>query len=227
MLSLRKPRKPFQISPCAVTTSSPRHSSRALPKRSTATPPALVERLPPMVHEPSAASDSGNNRPASRAASCTVCKIQPASTVIVLFNASMPRTRFMRASDSTSALPDASGVAAPDMPVLPPCGTIGTPCAAHQRTTIATSSAVSGCATATALPVQRLRQSVTNGAISAASVSRRPEKVWARDSIFIKGVRGLGRRDCISERCFAVSEIGARADTEQAGAEVTSLLLGY
>ena len=189
MLSLRSPRKPFQISPCAVTTSNPKHSSRALPKRSTATPPALVDKLPPIVHDPSAASDNGNNRSASRAASCTVCKMQPASTVMVLFNASMSRTRFMRASDSTSALPATSGVAAPDIPVLPPCGTIGTPCAAHQRTTVAASAVVSGCATAIARPVQRLRQSVTNGAMSAASVIRRPEKVLARDSVFIVCVR--------------------------------------
>ncbi len=50
--------------------------------------------------------------------------MQPASTIIVLFKGSTVRIRFMRASDSTIARPDVSGVAPPTMPVLPPCGTI-------------------------------------------------------------------------------------------------------
>ncbi len=88
-------------------------------------PPAFVLRLPPIVALPSAASDSGNSRPASCAACCTSCSTQPASTVIVPLMASTSRTRFKRFSDSTIASPDVSGVAPPTSPVLPPCGTIG------------------------------------------------------------------------------------------------------
>ena len=41
----------------------PRHRSRALPKRSTCVPPALVARLPPIVQLPSAARLSANSEP--------------------------------------------------------------------------------------------------------------------------------------------------------------------
>ena len=74
----------------------PRTSSRVLPKRSTAWPPALVDRLPPIVQLPSAASDSGNMRPSSAAACWTAASGTPASTVSVAFAASTARTRFIR-----------------------------------------------------------------------------------------------------------------------------------
>ena len=45
----------------------------------------------------------------------------------------------MRDSESTTWRPLPSGVAPPDRPVLPPCGTSGTGAAAHRRTTAATS----------------------------------------------------------------------------------------
>ncbi len=51
------------------------------------------------------------------------------------------------------ASPLASGVAPPDMPLLPPCGTIGTPCAAHSLTSPATSAVEAGEASASARPV--------------------------------------------------------------------------
>ncbi|VEI23582.1 Uncharacterised protein [Bordetella bronchiseptica] len=105
-----------------------------------------------MVQLPSAARLSGNNRPACSAACCTACSTQPASTVIVSLSVSMARTRFSRVVDSTTALPLSSGVAPPHRPVLPPCGTSGAPCAWHNRTTAATSSALPGRATASARP---------------------------------------------------------------------------
>ncbi len=79
----------------------PRTSSRALPKRSTAVPPAFVERLPPIVQLPSAASDNGNSRPFSSAACWTAASGTPASTVSVAFSGSTARTRFIRVSDRT------------------------------------------------------------------------------------------------------------------------------
>ena len=78
-----------------------------------------------MVQLPSAARLSGNNLPASAAASWTACSTQPASTVMVSLSVSSARTRFSLAVDSTTAEPDASG--ATTEPVLPPWGTTGTP----------------------------------------------------------------------------------------------------
>jgi hypothetical protein len=46
-------------------------------------PPASVEMLPPIWHEPSEPMLSGNKRSASRAAACTSARITPASTVMV------------------------------------------------------------------------------------------------------------------------------------------------
>ncbi|MBB1599042.1 hypothetical protein A9977_03175 [Variovorax sp. UMC13] len=119
---------------------------------------------------------SGNSRWTSRAAACTCCSVTPASTSIVLLTGSMARTRFSRASESTSARPLSSGVAPPDRPVLPPCGTTGTRWAWHQRTMAATSCALSGWATAQAAPVHFRRQSVRKAALSLAALRSRPEK---------------------------------------------------
>ncbi|MNT07722.1 hypothetical protein D3C72_1424370 [compost metagenome] len=113
-----------------------------------------------MVQLPSAPNDSGNSRPAWAAASWTACSTQPASTVMVSLSRSTARTRFMRSSDSTTADALASGVAAATWPVLPPCGTTGTPAAAHTRITRATSSLSAGRSTASARPVTAWRQSV-------------------------------------------------------------------
>lgn len=51
---------------------------------------------PPIWQLPSAARDSGNNRPTSSAASCKACKTHPASTVMVLLSGSMARILFKR-----------------------------------------------------------------------------------------------------------------------------------
>jgi len=105
-----------------------------------------------MVQEPPEGRLNGNSRPAPAAAWRTASSVQPASTVIELLTVSIARTAVSRASDSTTARPESSGVAAPDRPVLPPCGTIGTRRSAHQRTTAAASSTESGTATASARP---------------------------------------------------------------------------
>ena len=99
-------------------------NSRALPKRSTAVPPALVDRLPPMVQLPSDASDNGKRRPAAAAASCVAASVTPASTVIVALAVSSARTASMRVSATTTWSRASIGVAPPHMPVLPPCVTI-------------------------------------------------------------------------------------------------------
>ena len=67
----------------------------------------------------------------------------------------MARIWLSRVSDTTTGKGSdvASGTEPPDRPVLPPCGTTGTRCVWHQVTTLATSSALSGCTTASAWPV--------------------------------------------------------------------------
>ncbi len=94
-------------------------------RRARAVPPALVERLPPMVQLPSAPSDSGNRRSASAAACCALASTTPASQVMVLDAASISRMRSSRVSDST--ISPSCGVCPPTRPVLPPCGTIAVP----------------------------------------------------------------------------------------------------
>ena len=138
--------------PSASTASRPSVRSRVFPKRSTAVPPAFVDRLPPIVQLPSDASDSGNWRPAEAAASCAAASGSPDSTVIVALAVSIARTRFMRVRAITTEAPLASGTEPPHMPVLPPCGTMATPASAHARTTAATSAVVPGRTTARAAP---------------------------------------------------------------------------
>ncbi len=65
----------------------------------------------------------------------------------------------MRVRLSTTAVPLVSGVLAMAKPVLPPWGTMGVPCAAHWRTTAATSWVWRGRTTAKARPGWRPRQS--------------------------------------------------------------------
>jgi hypothetical protein len=79
--------------------------------------------------------------------------MQPASTVIVLLSGLTSTILFMRPSATTTAVPAVSGVAAPHIPVLPPCGTIGVRVSAHRRTTAATSAVLAGRTTASASPL--------------------------------------------------------------------------
>ena len=62
--------------------------------------------------------------------------------------------------------PEPSGVAPPDMPLFPPCGTIATPCLVHSLTSAATSAVDAGDAIASAEPEYRPRQSVSQGSMS-------------------------------------------------------------
>ena len=78
--------------------------------------------------------------------------MQPASTVMELASGLTARMRFIRSSRTTTLRPSAGGVAAPHMPVFPPCGTTRTPCSAQSRTTDATCSVLAGFTTATARP---------------------------------------------------------------------------
>ena len=67
--------------PSASTASSPSTSARIDPWRSTWLPPALVETRPPIVAEPLPPSVSGKRSPAASAASCSACRMTPASQV--------------------------------------------------------------------------------------------------------------------------------------------------
>jgi hypothetical protein len=108
--------------------------------------------MPPTVALPSDASESGNRRPAAAAASCAASTVQPASTVIALSSGSTRRTARMRSSETTTSVPESSGVEAPTRPVLPPWGTIGAPTAAQAATTRATSAVEPGRTTQRARP---------------------------------------------------------------------------
>ena len=107
----------FRIRPSASTTSSPSAISRATPYANAAVPPALVERLPPMVQLPSAASDSGNSRSISAAFCCATCSTTPASQVMVLEAASISRILSSRRIETTTSplrglAADQAGIAA-------------------------------------------------------------------------------------------------------------------
>ena len=142
-----------------------------------------------MVQLPSAPRLSGKKRRASCAACCTFARTTPASTVTVLPIASSARMRFIRVSESTIARPELSGVAPPDMLVLPPCGTTGTPCRVQSRITAATSSVEPGLTTARAAPRYLPSQSLRKGAWSCAETRtcaspRSPASSTTRSSIF-------------------------------------------
>ena len=139
--------------PSASTASSPSTSARIEPWRSTWPPPAFVETRPPIVAEPLPPSVRGKRKPETAAASCRLCRTTPASQVTWRVTASRLRTAFIRRSESNSAAPDSSGVAPPDMPLLPPWGTIGTWWLAQSRTSALTSSVLAGEAIAQARPV--------------------------------------------------------------------------
>jgi hypothetical protein len=84
---------------------------------------------------------------------------------------SMARTAFMRVMLSTICVPESSGTPPTTKPVLPPCGTMGVPAAAHALTTAATSVVLPGRTTAKAWPRTRLRQSCSQGLRSAPGSS--------------------------------------------------------
>ena len=89
-----------------------------MPKRNTRLPPALVETLPPIWHEPRPPISSGKNRSASSAAFCTASITTPASTVIVPEAGSISRMVRIRSIDITTQ--GTIGTAPPASPVMPP-----------------------------------------------------------------------------------------------------------
>ncbi len=160
MLSFLSLRKPFQMRPSASTTSSPSVSARALPYPTTPTPPALVARFPPIVQLPSDARLRGKSRSAFSAASCTVLRVTPASTVIVLSMASTSRMLLSRTSERTTSLPISKGICPPTAPVLPPCATMAVRVSLAMARMRDTSSTLAGFSTACALPTHRSRHSL-------------------------------------------------------------------
>ena len=133
---------------------------------------------------PSPPQSGANRRFSAADACCTASMVAPASAVTVQRSGSTDNTRFMRLIDSTidgcraprwSALAssppagpaEAAGTAPPDMPVLPPWGTMATPAETHARTTRAVSSTEAGRTTARASPVNKPRWPVRYGAASA------------------------------------------------------------
>ena len=168
-LSFLSGTRPEKISPSASTASIPSTCARIVPWRRTCVPPALVEMRPPTVAEPLPPSVRGKRKPCSSAVSCSVWSTTPASQVICCAATSKSRIASIRRSESNMLVPLSSGVAPPDMPLFPPCGTIGIRCAAHSVTNRASSSVEAGEARPTALPVYRPRQSVSQGSTSSGS----------------------------------------------------------
>ena len=75
-----------------------------MPYRSTFTPPALVEMLPPIWHDPSAPRLRGNRRSTPSAAPWISFNTTPASTVIVSLTVSMARTALRREVETMISL---------------------------------------------------------------------------------------------------------------------------
>ena len=73
---------------------------------------------------------------------------------------SISRTRFIRASDTTTWRPLASGVAPPTSEVFPPWGTMPRPAAPHICTAADTAAVLSGRTTQKGSPRYSRRQSV-------------------------------------------------------------------
>ena len=132
-------------------------------------PPALVERLPPMVQLPSAPSDSGNRRSTSEARCWATCSTTPASQVMVLEAVSSSRILSNRRIEMTTS--PLCGVCPPTRPVLPPCGTSAILCTVASWQIAETSAVEPGRSTSGEHPWNRSRSSVRKGAISAASVT--------------------------------------------------------
>ena len=83
VLSFFSSERRFIILPSGKTTSKPKHNSLVLPYLRTFTPPAFVERLPPIIQEPFAPKFNGKNKSSFSTKSCICDKIIPDSTVIV------------------------------------------------------------------------------------------------------------------------------------------------
>ena len=139
--------------PSASTASSPSTCARMAPWRSTCVPPALVAISPPTVATPLPPSVRGKRRPALAAASCRSCSTTPAPQVIWRAAVSTGPMAFIRRSETSRDVPLASGVAPPDMLLLPPCGTMVTRLAAHSFTSADSSAVLAGEASANAAPV--------------------------------------------------------------------------
>ncbi|EKD98231.1 MAG: hypothetical protein ACD_23C00525G0001 [uncultured bacterium] len=120
--------------PSANTASRPRTISRAIPYRITRLPPALVERLPPMAQDPRAPRSSGQKKPASAAACCTVSNGVPARTVMVAEAGSISSMPTILSIES--AIWSSPARAPPHKPVKPPCGTTAIPCKLQRCITV-------------------------------------------------------------------------------------------
>src|SRR3989449_10111260 len=183
-------------------------------------PPALVERLPPIWQLPSAASESGNSRPASSAARCTLASTQPASTVIVSLRRSRPRTRFILASASTISRRFPVGTEPPERPVLPPCGTIASSCSAQSATTRATSAVLPGRTTHSADPEYWRRQSVKYARGSCGSVRTLAAPTMSPKSLLI-----IDRRDSLM--VSRAKEVAPKRFRESAGRYYEDFEIGH
>ena len=198
MLSLRRRRRPPQISPLGRTASRPRIRSRAVPKRSTATPPALVETTPPRVAVPSEARLRGNRRPASAAAAWTSARVTPASATRTSSTGSTSRmVRIRRVDNRTSPW----GIWPPTRPVFPPWTVRATPSAAQRRTMAAVSCVEAGDSMSGVAPLQRSRHSTRRGArISGSSVQPKgPTRALSRFSRASEGGKVI--REKLGARC--------------------------
>ena len=105
VLSFFNSERRFIIFPSGKTTSNPKHNSLVLPYLRTFTPPAFVERLPPIIHDPLAPKLNGKNKSSFSTNSCICDKIIPDSTVIVCAFLLNWRTLFIFSSETIIEFP--------------------------------------------------------------------------------------------------------------------------
>ena len=167
MLSLSGPSTRDTTAPEASTASTPTTDARIDPQRSTRTPPALVDTAPPTVAVSRDAKSTPSSQPAARACACKAAREAPAPATHVPPLSTGDNEVSRRVETTTPP----NGTAPPTRPVFPPCGTTGTPAAAHRRTTSATSGREPGRTTATEDPLNRPVQSLSYEARTEGSVS--------------------------------------------------------
>mmetsp|Transcript_5486 Transcript_5486/g.23224 ORF Transcript_5486/g.23224 Transcript_5486/m.23224 type:complete len:205 (-) Transcript_5486:135-749(-) len=163
--------------------------------------------IPPTVQLPLAPRSTGMHLPWSLLSiSSTRCSTAPASTVSTPASSSKERTPVIRSRDSSTSAPAATGTPPPTRPVLPPCGTTGTPARWHAASTAETCCVVCGRATASAMHPYSPSQSVQYGPMSLgdssspfsspSTAARRSRTSSVAPVVLLLKSRGPSARDC-------------------------------
>ena len=138
--------------PCAACRARSRCGRRPAPprapapdrarchRRSTAVPPALVQRLPPIVQVPSEARRQREQAVAPSAASCARSSVKPASTVMRVGERVDLADAVHAGERQHDLVAGVVGIWPPTRPVLPPWGTIRDPSRWQSRMTAETSA---------------------------------------------------------------------------------------